>query len=91
MKEDIHKKTQDLLKKLDYFIIHVLLFMLFNAILVHVAFSHGQNRWWVLLFVGLWAVALIYHGLKVYGVDLLDHRNKKINHLWSWVLKLTGP
>ena len=90
MNDELHKKTKDLLKQLNYFIIHVLTFMFFNAVLVHAAFRDSQNRGWVLFFVGLWALALIYHGLKVYGIDIFNPKNKKVNHLWGWVKLVTG-
>ena len=90
MNDELHKKTKDLLKQLNYFIIHVLVFMFFNALIVHAAFRHSQNRGWVLFFVGLWALALIYHGLKVYGIDIFNPKNKKFNHLWGWLKLVSG-
>lgn len=88
--DDFHHKTKIFLRQLNYFIIHVLVFMLFNALLVGTLFVQDGNRWWVLFFVITWAVALIYHGLRVYGVDFLNRKNKKTKLFWSWILKFSG-
>ncbi|TRX58468.1 2TM domain-containing protein [Fulvivirga sp. M361] len=89
--DDLYKKTKVLLKQLNYFIIHVLVFMLFNALLVSAFFNRSTNsRWWVLSFVVFWAVALIYHGMRLNGVDPFNRKNKRTKLLWSLVLKLSG-
>ena len=90
IEDDFQKKTQLFLKQLNYFIIHVLVFMLSNTFLMSVFFNENSNRWWFLFFVITWAVILIYHGLRIYGIDPLNRKNKKTKLLWSWVLKLSG-
>ena len=90
MDNDVYKKTKLLLRQLNYFIAHVVAFMVCNAFLVSTAFSQPKNRWLIVGFVVLWAVGLIYHGLRIYGIDLLNLKNKKTKLLWSWFFKLSG-
>ncbi|MEM6359369.1 MAG: 2TM domain-containing protein [Bacteroidota bacterium] len=90
MDNDLYNKTRTLLKQLNYFIAHVLIFMSMNAFLIHTAFRDVSSRWWILTFVIIWALVLIYHGMRVYGVDPLNTKNKKTNLFWGWVLKLAG-
>ena len=90
MYNDLYNKTMTLLKQLNYFIAHVLIFMSMNAFLIHTAFRDVSSRWWILTFVIIWALVLIYHGMRVYGVDPLNTKNKKTNLFWGWVLKLAG-
>ncbi len=90
MDNDLYDKTKQLLKQLNYFIGHVLIFMSANAFLIHVAFEEVSKRWWILTFVIIWAVILIYHGMRVYGIDPLNPRNKKTKLLFGWLVKLAG-
>lgn len=90
MDEDLYNKTKMLLKQLNYFIAHVLVFMSANAFLIHTAFNDVSSRWWILTFVIIWAVVLIYHCIRVYGADPLNPKNKKTNLLWGWLLKFAG-
>ena len=90
MDKDTYKKTQALLKQLNYFILHVIIYFLSNIALVILAFKDVGERWWVFLFVIGWAIAVIYHAFRVYGVDFLSRKNKKMHAFWSYFLKLAG-
>lgn len=90
MDKESFKKTQVLLKQLNYFILHVIIYMLSNIALVIMAFSDLGERWWIFLIVGVWAFAVIYHAFRVYGVDFLSRKNRKVNAFWSYFIKLAG-
>ncbi|MEM6525706.1 MAG: 2TM domain-containing protein [Bacteroidota bacterium] len=90
MDNDLYNKTKTLLKQLNYFIGHVLIFMVANAFLVHIAFSEVSKRWWILTLVMIWAISLIYHGMRVYGIDPLNPKNKKAKFFFGWLFKLAG-
>lgn len=44
-------------------------------------FQDIRGRWGLFFPVVLWALVLIYHGLRIYGVNLFPNKNKK--HIWS--------
>lgn len=90
MDNEIYNKTKKLLKQLNYFIAHVLVFMVGNGFLVHTAFVEVSTRWWILTFVIIWAIILIYHGMRVYGVDPLNPKNKNVKFFYGWLLKFTA-
>lgn len=89
MNNELYDKTRKLLRQLNHFILHVILYFFINMGLVLMAFGDIQGRWWIFFIIMVWAIALIYHGFRVYGVDILNSKNKKVNLLWSWLLKLT--
>lgn len=89
-KDDVYKKTQRLLKQLNYFILHVIVYFLSNIALVIMAFTDVGDRWWLFLIVFVWALVVIYHAFRVYGVDILSKKNKRMNAIWSYCLKLAG-
>ncbi|MEL7003897.1 MAG: 2TM domain-containing protein [Bacteroidota bacterium] len=90
MDKDIYKKTRVLLKQLNYFILHVIIYFLGNVGLVIMAFSDIGEKWWIFLFLAIWAVGIIYHAFRVYGVDFLSRKNKKVNAFFNYILKLAG-
>lgn len=90
MDNDLYEKTRQLLTQLNHFIIHVVIYFFVNLALVLAAFSDLGTRWWIFFFVISWAIGLIYHGFRVYGVDLLSKKNKKANLLFSWLLKFSS-
>ncbi len=89
MNNELYDKTRKLLRQLNHFIIHVVLYFFINMALVLTAFGDIQGRWWIFFIVLMWATGLIYHGFRVYGIDLFNTKDKKSNLFWSWVLKLT--
>jgi len=90
MDKDIYKKTRVLLKQLNYFILHVIVYFLGNIGLVILAFSGTVEKWGIFLFLSIWAIGIIYHAFRVYGVDFLSRKNKKVNAFFNYFLKLTG-
>lgn len=89
MSEEIRENTEKLLKSLNYFIAHIILYFITNISIVTYAFYDLSGRWWIFLIAGFWALGLIYHSILVYGVDLLNTKNKKVKLLLAQVLKLT--
>ncbi|WP_350099572.1 2TM domain-containing protein [Fulvivirga sp.] len=89
MSDDLQEKTRQLLNDLNYFLAHIIIYFIVNISLVLFAFGNLSSRWWVFLIVLFCSLALLYHCIKVYGVDLLKSRNKKLNLLWSFFFKLT--
>ena len=89
MSEDFHEKTKKLLNDLNHFLIHVVIYFIVNISLVLFAFGNLSGRWWVFLIILTWAMGLLYHCIKVYGIDLLKTKNKKLNLLWSFLFKIT--
>lgn len=79
---ELYRKTKQLLRQLNYFIAHVVVYFIINIAIILMTFEDIQSRWGVLFFVVLWALALIYHGLRIYGVSFFTRKNKK--HMWSW-------
>jgi hypothetical protein len=51
-------------------------------VLIAVAFNRLEERWWLFIVVIGWAFGIMYHALKVYGVELMK---KKANKMMSWV------
>ena len=90
MSEDLHKNTERLLKSLNYFILHIIAYFICNIAMISYAFGDLGNRWWVFLLAITWAIALIYHSVLVYGVDLLKPKNKKLKLLMSYLTALTS-
>ncbi|HNP18170.1 MAG TPA: 2TM domain-containing protein [Fulvivirga sp.] len=87
MDNEIYEKTKQLLRQLNHFLLHVIVYFFVNMFIVVTAFTDISNRWWLFFIVIVWAFALIYHCLRVYGVDILSRKNKKMNLLWSLVLR----
>ena len=85
----MHEKTRKLLNDLNYFLIHVIIYFVVNISLVLFAFGDLSGRWWVFLIILSWALGVLYHSIKVYGVDLLKSKNKKLNAFWSLIFKVT--
>ncbi|MTI22904.1 2TM domain-containing protein [Fulvivirga sp. RKSG066] len=90
MSNDLYDKTRQLLKELNHFIIHVVLYFFANLGLIITAFGDLQKRWWIFFIVLFWAILIIYHGLKVYGIDLLNRKDKRSRLLFGWLMKLTA-
>ncbi|MTI28756.1 2TM domain-containing protein [Fulvivirga kasyanovii] len=74
-------KQNILLRQLNYFIVHVVVYFVFNITFILMIFQDISGRWGLLFPVVLWALALIYHGLRIYGVNIFTSKNKK--HIWS--------
>ncbi len=90
MNNELYQNTKKLLRQLNQFIVHVVLYFFVNMGLVLAAFSDLQGRWWIFFIVIAWALVLILHGLRVYGVDILNTKDKRANLLWSWIMKFTA-
>ena len=84
-KQELYEKTKQLLRDLNYFLAHIVIYFVCNAALTFVIFKNITERWWMFFFVFLWALGVIYHALKVYGIDLLGDRRNKLSKMWSWV------
>lgn len=80
--EELYKKTKKLLNELNYFIIHILVYLVTNTVLIAVAFNDLSERWWLFIIVISWAIGIVYHALRVYGVDFM---NRKVGKMMSWV------
>ena len=89
MTEDLHKKTKKLIADLNYFLAHIILFFIANIAGVFYAFSDIQKYWWIFLLTAFWAIGLIYHSIRVYGVDLLKSKYRKVKLLFQWLMKLS--
>ncbi len=89
MSEEIKEKTEKLLKTLNYFIAHIVVYFIVNIAMITYAFSGLSERWWVFPISVIWSFALIYHSILVYGIDLLKTRNKKLKLLFSYLAKLS--
>ena len=90
MNNELHENTRKLLRQLNYFIVHVVLYFFVNMGLVLAAFDNIDGRWWIFFIVIGWALALIFHGLKVYGVNILNPKDKRANLIWSWLMKFAA-
>ena len=86
---DIHDKTRALLKQLNYFVAHIIVYFFVNLGLVYLIFNFDGLRWLVFIIVG-WALGVIYHGFRISGIDFLSSKDKSSKLLWSWVFKLVG-
>ena len=80
--EDLYHKTKKLLNQLNYFLVHILVYLVTNTVLILVAFHDLQERWWLFIVVIGWAFGIIYHALKVYGVEFV---NRKVGKMMSWI------
>ena len=89
MSDDLHEKTKRLLLELNYFLIHVTAYFVINIALVIIAFGDLEKRGWIFYILLIWAPGLIYHCIRVYGIDLLKSKNKKMNLIWSWLIKIS--
>lgn len=79
--EELHNKTKKLLKDLNYFLAHIVIYFITNTVLIVVAFSDLTDRWWLFLVVIGWAFGIIYHALKVYGFEFIS---RKVGRMISW-------
>lgn len=79
--EELHNKTKKLLKDLNFFLAHIIIYFITNTVLIVVAFSDLTDRWWLFLVVIGWAFGIIYHALKVYGVEFIS---RKVGKMISW-------
>ncbi|WP_370688808.1 2TM domain-containing protein [Fulvivirga ulvae] len=79
---ELYQKTKQLLRQLNYFIVHVVVYFIVNVSIILMIFQDIRGRWGLLFPVVLWALALIYHGLRIYGINVFSNKNKK--HIWSW-------
>jgi hypothetical protein len=80
--DELQNNTKKLLKDLNYFIVHIFIYLVTNTVLIAVAFNRLEERWWLFIVVIGWAFGIMYHALKVYGVELMK---KKANKMMSWV------
>jgi len=88
MSTELYERTRRLLRQLNHFIIHVVLYFFLNMALILMAFYDIHNRWWIFFIVTIWAIGLVYHGFRVYGIDWFNPKNKKARLLWMGLLKL---
>ena len=72
MRPELLLQTKKLLRAMDQFLLHVAIYTLVNLILIVYVFFDIADRWGFLSIVVLWACALIYHGIRVYGRDPID-------------------
>ncbi len=69
MNPEVYEKTRQLIKALNFFMIHILIYLSANIALALYTFGDIRSRWGWLFLIVCWALALIYHGLRVYGID----------------------
>ena len=82
---EMHEKTKKLFKQLNQFLIHVVAYFICNAILTYFIFQNVTQRWGMFFIIFAWALVMIYHALRVYGVDVIKDDDKKLSKIWGWV------
>ena len=88
MNSEIYEKTKRLIRALNLFVAHVFAYFLANVMLSIYTFSDIASRWGFLFIIALWALVLIYHGIRVYGIDPIS--GKRSPKLLSVLLKTMG-
>jgi len=88
MDPKIYEKTRQLVKALNLFVAHVFCYFLANIMLSLYAFRDISNRWGWLFLIVCWAIILIYHGIRIYGIDPIE--GKRSPRLLSVMLKSIG-
>ncbi|MDH5474924.1 MAG: 2TM domain-containing protein [Cyclobacteriaceae bacterium] len=83
--QEVYEKTKKLLKQLNRFLIHVVLYFISNAALTFYIFQNIDERWWLFFFIFAWAIGMIYHALLIYGIDIIKKNDKKLSKVWGWV------
>ena len=84
-RNNLHEKTKKLLRDLNYFLAHVIVYFVCNAIGTFLIFKNMQERWWLFIFIIAWAFGLIYHALRVYGIDVINWKDRNLGKMWSWI------
>jgi len=82
---EMHEKTKKLFKQLNQFLFHVIAYFIFNALLTFYIFQNITERWGMFFIMFVWAILMIYHALRVYGVGSINGDDRKLSKLWSWV------
>ena len=88
MNPEIYDKTKKLIRELNLFIVHIFVYFLSNVTLALYVFRDVSSRWIWLFIIVCWALLVIYHGLRVYGIDPV--KSKKEPKLLSVMTKLIG-
>ena len=76
MNQDIYEKTRRLVQALNIFVVHVFIYFISNISLALFTFRDISHRWPWLFLIVIWAVGLIYHGIRVYGLDPFSGKRK---------------
>ena len=69
MRPEVLAQTKKLIKQMNMLLVHLGIYMLFNLLLIVYVFNDISHRWGFLFVVVFWALAVIYHGIRVYGKD----------------------
>ena len=79
-----YRTTKRLLRDLNLFMVHVLLYFAANILLILYAFRNIGENWWMMFPVILWSVFLIYHGIYIYT----NRKNDKVRSFLSFLLPM---
>lgn len=82
---ELYEKTKALLQALNHFLIHIVIYFVCNAIITIFIFQDLSARWEMFIIIVFWAIVLIYHALRVYGVNPINGNNKKLSKMWGWI------
>lgn len=88
MSSDVYEKTRKLVRALNLFVAHVFAYFLANVFLSIYTFGDIATRWGYLFIIAFWALALIYHGIRVYGIDPISGKGSP--RVLSFMLKTIG-
>jgi hypothetical protein len=69
MRPEILDQTRKLIKEMNMLMVHLGIYMLVNLLLLVFVFNNITERWGLLFIVLIWALGVIYHGIRVYGRD----------------------
>lgn len=83
--QELYKKTKKLLRQLNHFLVHVVIYFISNVFIAYIIFQNISEHWWLFFFIFSWAIGIIYHALRVYGVDVLNNNDDKLSKMWSWI------
>ncbi|MCH7974214.1 MAG: 2TM domain-containing protein [Bacteroidetes bacterium] len=62
----LYQSTRRLVNKLNYFLVHIVTYLIVNIALILLIFSNFNVLWWVLIPITLWSISLVYHGIVIY-------------------------
>jgi hypothetical protein len=88
MNSEVYEKTRRLIRALNIFVLHVFVYFLANISLSLYAFENIQDRWGWLFVIVAWAFILVYHGIRVYGIDPIS--GKRTPKLLSFIFGTIG-
>ena len=83
--QEIYEKTKKLLRELNHFLIHVVVYFICNAVITFAIFQNVSSRWGMFFIIFAWAFALIYHAIRIFGMDSTNSDEQHLSKMWSWV------